>query len=97
MPYLDIAQPIAVFAERDWVLPSDTCAGRSVCYSLSGDGDGGVTGGYMYAYYVSKANTTPQVNVDMQPFFGLVSEYILAVSAPTRWLSSVSLSRTIFF
>jgi hypothetical protein len=51
----------------------------------------------MYAYYVSKANTTPQVNVDMQPFFGLVSEYILAVSAPTRWLSSVSLSRTIFF
>ena len=91
MPYLDIAQPVALFAERDWVNPTDSCTGRSVCYSLSGDGDGGVTGGYMRAYYIWKADTTPQINVDIQPVFGLAIKYIVSADImPTRWLSSVS-------
>ena len=104
--YLDIAQPIALYAERDWVNPTDSCTGRSVCYALSGDGDGGVTGGYMYAYYVWKANTTPQINVDLQPVVanttpqinvdlqpvvGLAIKHTVSADIlPTRWLSSVS-------
>lgn len=91
MPYLDIAQPVAIFAERDWVLPSDSCAGRSVCYALSGDGDGGVHGGYSRAYYVWKADTTSQVNIEIQPYLGMTSQYIaLAAATPSKWLSSVS-------
>jgi len=92
MPYVDIAQPVAIFAERDWVLPSDSCAGRSVCYALSGDGDGGVTGGYSHAYYVWKASTTSQINIEIQPYLGMTSQYIaLAAATPSKfWLSSVS-------
>ncbi len=59
---IPILSPIALFAERDWVLPADEPVGRGVYNSEYGDGDGGVQGGY-HAYYVTKAETTPQVSI----------------------------------
>jgi len=96
VPDIDLAVPVAVFAERDWVLPSDSAIGRSIYYPLAGDGDAGLTGGYARAYEVSKAQTTSQINVDIQPVLGAISEYLITTTTSVRWLSEV-LSQLPFF
>jgi hypothetical protein len=55
---------VAVFAERDWVLPSESPIGRGAYNPEFGDGDGGVQGGY-HACYVWKADTTPQISISI--------------------------------
>jgi peptide/nickel transport system substrate-binding protein len=60
LPYIPLCTPIALQAERDWVLPSDSPVGRGVYNPEYGDGDGGLSGGY-HAYDVWKAETAPQV------------------------------------
>jgi peptide/nickel transport system substrate-binding protein len=61
-----LARPTAIFAERDWVLPGDNSIGRAINNPIWGDGDGGLKGGY-HPYYLTKAPTTPQVNVMIGP------------------------------
>ena len=62
--YIPISTPMALHAERDWVLPSDSPVGRALYNPESGDGDGGVRGGY-HAYNVWKAETTQQINIEI--------------------------------
>jgi len=64
VPYIPIYTVSALFAERDWVLPSDSPIGRGLFNPEYGDGDGGSRGGY-HAYYVWKADTTQQINIDL--------------------------------
>jgi hypothetical protein len=64
--FVMINSPVALFAERDWVLPQGSAIGRALYNAESGDGDGGVSGGY-HAYYLSKAPTTPQINLNTGP------------------------------
>ena len=71
VPYIPICAPMAVFAERDWVLPADTPIGRGLYNPEYGDGDGGVEGGY-HAYDVWKAERTPQIAI-------FIGDWILAV------------------
>ena len=62
LPYIPLCTPIALQAEREWVLPSDSPIGRGLYNPEYGDGDGGLSGGY-HTYDVSKAETTPQVAI----------------------------------
>jgi peptide/nickel transport system substrate-binding protein len=64
--HIFLVRPSALFAERDWVLPGDNSIGRALNNPMWGDGDGGLLGGY-HPYYLTKAPTTPQVNVVIGP------------------------------
>jgi peptide/nickel transport system substrate-binding protein len=64
VPRIPLYTPIALIAERDWVLPSDSPIGRALYNPIYKDGDGGVSGGY-HAYGVWKADTTMQIAVDI--------------------------------
>lgn len=64
--YIFLARPTAIFAERDWVLPADNSIGRAINNPMWGDGDGGLKGGY-HPYYLTKAPTTLQVNIMIDP------------------------------
>jgi peptide/nickel transport system substrate-binding protein len=77
--YIPVCSLTAVFAERDWVLPSDSPIGRGLYNAEYGDGDGGVSGGY-HAYNIQKAETTQQVNVDIGlPLLQDKPSYFIAV------------------
>ena len=60
--YIPVTSPMSVQVERDWVLPSDSPIGRALFNPESGDGDGGVQGGY-HPYSLIKAQTTPQISI----------------------------------
>jgi len=77
--FVMINSPVALFAERDWVLPGDSAIGRALYNAESGDGDGGVSGGY-HAYYISKAQTTQQINVDIGMPFTLSQLQLLTIT-----------------
>jgi peptide/nickel transport system substrate-binding protein len=74
--YIPTYVPVALMAERTWVLPSDSPIGRGLYNPEYGDGSGGVEGGY-HAYYVWKAQTTQQINIDIG------GTQVLAVISPT--------------
>lgn len=69
-PDIMLVSPLAIFAERDWVLPANDSTGgtfytgRAINNVESGDGAGGINGGY-HAYQVYKAQTTQQVAIDI--------------------------------
>jgi ABC-type transport system substrate-binding protein len=62
VPYIFLYNPVALMAERDWVLPPDSPIGRGVYNPEYGDGSGGLQGGY-HAYSIWKAETTPGIAI----------------------------------
>jgi peptide/nickel transport system substrate-binding protein len=89
-PFVMINTPVAIFAERDWVLPANDSTGgtwytgRALNNAEEGDGDGGVAGGY-HAYLVWKDTTTKQVVVDI----GSGSPLMLALSNPVAAIDTL--------
>jgi ABC-type transport system substrate-binding protein len=94
-PDIMLTSPMAIFAERDWVLPANDSTGgtfytgRAINNVESGDGAGGINGGY-HAYLVYKAQTTQQVAVDIG---STPVQFVSATWAPPATAIEVRLQR----